>query len=66
VYEYLDEKEEKEVLLCLRGYPFVCSFAFSFEIDVIEDPEFLYTLDEFCENCQKRLEYERRHVSFAV
>jgi hypothetical protein len=67
VYEYLDEKEEEEeVLLCLRGYPFLCSFTLSFEMDVIDDPEFLYTLEEFCAICEKRLEYERSHVSFAV
>jgi hypothetical protein len=66
VYEYLDEKEEKEVLLCLRGYPFLCSFTLPFEIDDIDDPDFLYTLDEVCTICSKRLEYEKRHVSFAV
>jgi hypothetical protein len=66
VYEYLDEKEEKEVLLCLRGYPFTCLSALPFEIEDIDDPGFLYTIDAICAICEKRLEYEKRHVSFVV
>jgi hypothetical protein len=67
VYEYLDEQvEEEESLSCLRGYPFMCPFALPFEIEDIDDQGFLYTLDAICTICQKRLEYERSHVSFAV
>lgn len=67
MYEYLDEQvEEEESLSCLRGYPFMCPFALPFEIEDIDDPGFLYTLDAICTICQKRLEYERSHVSFAV
>ena len=66
MYEYLDEKEEEEVLLCLRDYPFMCPFALPFEVIDLDDPEFLYALDEICSICLERLEYERRHGGFAV
>jgi hypothetical protein len=67
MYEYLEvEEEEDEVLFCLRGYPFMCPFTLPFEIEDIDDHELLYSLNEICKICTKRLEYEQRHVSFAV
>ena len=63
----MDEKEEEEGFLwCLRGYPFMCPFALPFEVIDLDDPEFLYALDEICSICLERLEYERRHRGFAV
>ena len=47
MYEYLDEEDdEEEVLLCLRGYPFTCPVKLPFEIEDIEDPDVLCTLNE--------------------
>jgi hypothetical protein len=67
MYEYLDVvEEENDALFCLRGYPFMCPFTRPFEIEDIDDHELLYSLDEFCTICKKRLEYEQCHVSFAV
>jgi hypothetical protein len=66
VYEYIDDEEEEEVLSCLRGYPFMCPSTLPSEIENIDDPGFLYTIDAICALCEKRLEYERSHVSFAV
>lgn len=63
MYEYVDEDDEEELLWCLRGYPFTCPVMPPGEVD---DPDLLLLLDAVCGNCQQRLEYERRHRSFAV
>ena len=61
----LDEEDDEEGFLwCLRGYPFTCPFELPFYD--LDDPATLFALDEVCRDCPRRLEYERRHRSFAV
>lgn len=66
MYEDVDEDDEDTLRWCLRGYPVICSVLPPVEVDDLDASTLLSLLDAVCSTCLQRLEYERRHMSFAV
>ena len=63
MYESVEEDDEEALLWCLRGYPVKCLVLSPVEIIDLDAPALLSLLDEICNTCLQRLEYERRHMS---